>query len=479
MIELNRWVETKARDSSSRLPLLNYFQSEISKYDLTDYQQVARKKRLMLLMLRTPELVGMLLDIGNDVIDDYEFEHVNEASNGSGRNRIKRAEDWVDSANFDETMLETFLDIICTGEGFAFLGTQVQKILDGLSNKPRMKAMALDEGWFNPPFRTAASTTMIVRHDNVNVTGYTQVVSGDQTQYDLASFMRFTFAKVNGRVEGYTPVYSIPLHLELLWLLWVNQLDLQQKGNMPDYFVIAESLKSNTVAFKELETKLKSYNYPGNSKHGITLLADSEYSIEKMERDTTLQFEDVGKAVTSVIASLFQYPKGRLNVKTKEAASDKDNKGESEKAYWKNVNKWQNRLARVLNSQLFVPFFGVRIKFNKQYLHDAVVENTAVSLRLNNTKLTNDMLASTYGKRIPVSQLLKIANNDDEVNLNVDDLEDVDPALTALHLDPKSTLNNQLPGSSLSKSMSGAERQNRKDVEMSRESTGKGTPSGV
>src|SRR5210317_1848921 len=112
------------------------------------------------------------------------------------------------------------------------------------------------------------------------------------------------FKRIAGKVDGFTLVSTIPLQLELLWLLWTNQYDLQAKGNMPDLIVSAEDIKSNSPALKDVEQKLKKYNMPGNTKHGTTILYGSKYNFEKMERDTSLQFEDVGKAVTSVMASL-------------------------------------------------------------------------------------------------------------------------------------------------------------------------------
>jgi len=65
MIRPEMFVETKA---NSRTPLLNYVERASSNSTFSDYAQIARKKRLQYLVLRTPELAGMLWDIAEDIV---------------------------------------------------------------------------------------------------------------------------------------------------------------------------------------------------------------------------------------------------------------------------------------------------------------------------------------------------------------------------------------------------------------------------
>ena len=58
------FVETKANNT----PLLDYVERVTSKVDYSDYAQISKKKRLMYLVLRTPQLANMLWDIAEDIV---------------------------------------------------------------------------------------------------------------------------------------------------------------------------------------------------------------------------------------------------------------------------------------------------------------------------------------------------------------------------------------------------------------------------
>jgi hypothetical protein len=421
MIRPEMFVETKA---NSRTPLLNYVERASSNSTFSDYAQIARKKRLQYLVLRTPELAGMLWDIAEDIVGRFEFKAAGKFS--SGRNRIINARRWSHRSHIYDTLLSAVFDVLSSGEGYIYLGakaTEIRAQLDSVLNQD-LKDKIYDEAIYSPLFQPIATTTMTNNHDNTKLINYTQRISGIETNYAPREIIHLFFKRLAGKVDGFSPVATIPLQLELLWLLWTNQYDLQAKGNMPDLIVTAEDVKSNTPALKDVEQKLRQYNMPGNSRHGTTLLYGGKYSFEKMERDTSLQFEDVGKAVTSVMASLFRYPKHRLGIKTKESASDTDSQGNSDRDYWDMIMKYQSRLADFLDTQLFEPFFGVNIVFEKSYKHDSVVENTAMRSRIDNINLINNMLR-TEGKQFPQDVVVRFIAGKD-VNFDLEKLEDVE-----------------------------------------------------
>jgi hypothetical protein len=121
---------------------------------------------------------------------------------------------------------------------------------------------------------------------------------------------------------------------------------------------------------------------------------------------------------------LFRYPKHRLGIKTKESASDTDSQGNSDRDYWDMIMKYQSRLADFLDTQLFEPFFGVNIVFEKSYKHDSVVENTAMRSRIDNINLINNMLR-TEGKQFPQDVVVRFIAGKD-VNFDLEKLEDVE-----------------------------------------------------
>ena len=298
-------------------------------------------------------------------------------------------------------------DILATGEGYSFLGHEATSIISEISKitNLKLKDKMFDEAVLSPMFRPVSSITMTNDHNNTNLTKYTQRVSGGEASYSPKSIIHSYFKRRSGKVEGFSPVSTMGVQIELMWLMWTNQYDLQAKGNMPDMFITAEDIKSNTPALKDLENKLRKYNMPGNAKHGTTILYGSKYNIQAMERDTSMQFEDVGKAVTTVFANAYRYPSHRMGIKTKESASSKDTQGNGDRDYWNLISKWQDIIAEDFDTQLWEPFFGVQMVFDKAYLHDEIVENTAMRARIDNINLMNQMLRM-HGKQIPVDDTI-------------------------------------------------------------------------
>jgi hypothetical protein len=405
--------------------LLNYIERVSNDSVFSDYAQIGRKKRLQYLVLRTPELAGMIWDIAEDIVGKIDF--VSTGNAGSGRNRLLGAKKWARHSKLQDMLLSVVFDALSTGDGYIYLGAKAVNIREEIDKalSQTLREKFYDESMFSPLFKPISTVTMTNRHNEIQLTGYTQMVNGVEMSFGVKEIIQVYFKRMAGRVDGFTLVSTIPLQLELLWLLWTNQYDLQAKGNMPDLIVTAKDIKINNPALKDVEQKLKKYNMPGNSKHGTTLLYGSEYTFEKMERDTNLQFEDVGKAITSVMASLFRYPKHRLGIKTKESASDKDSQGNSDRDDWDMITKYQDRLSDILDTQLFEPFFGVNLTFEKSYKHDSVVENTAMRSRIDNINLINNMLKQG-GKQIPVEMMMDFIDGK-SVDFSTEKLEDADP----------------------------------------------------
>ena len=466
MFELNRYVtESKER------PLLNYFSEQLKQYDLSRYTQIQRKKRIMYLVLKTPELVGMLMDITMDIVKGLKFI---SPDGSNAKTRIQRAKRWKRNVKFDQELIPMVFDWLVTGELYSHMGSNATELIKSIEKSSQaVKNRFYDEDLINPLFRHVASTTMSLNHDEYNLTGYSQTVSAQNAiPFSISEILRLTYFKVDGKLEGYTPLYSVPLQLELLWLVWSNQHDLQLQGNMPDYMVVAKDIRTNSQSLKEVEKKLQSYNTPGNKKHGITLLHNGDYSFEKMERDTTLQFKEVGQAITSILAGLYKSPQGRLAVKTEESAKSKDSPGDGERNYYNRVSQWQDIIAESLNTQLFEPFFGVVAVFDKGYLYDDLVEGQALNWRLNNSKLLNDTLRMSYKKQLSPEYLIDVYNGEQQ-ELTNSHLEEA-PEETIMM---PGTQNQQMNKGELGQGMSSEERQ-KKSNEANDSNKNKGSVAG-
>ena len=90
-----------------------------------------------------------------------------------------------------------------------------------------------------------------------------------------------------------------------------------------------------------------------------------------------------------------------------------DTGGNSEKNYWRVIQFLQKRFANTMNTQLWIPYFGVRIVFDDPFAMDDIQKETALMNKLNNLKLIDDIVRSK-GKEIKVEEFTKLINMDSE-----------------------------------------------------------------
>ena len=394
-----------------------------------------KKKNLMLLTKKRPELTALIMNIASDIRGKYTFKSLNPRD--SGRNKILAAEKFSKDVRFRRVLLSQIIDILSTGEAFAWKAMPDSKEVYSLLRKivskevgykgSSLEDMAVlrliehkgrieDEAIIKPRrLMYMASSTVSINHDEHVITGYTQTVQGKHVDYSPQEIIHLDFLNVDGAVDGFTPVESLVLQIELLWMMWQNQLALQKKGR-PDKIISLLDVNPNSPAYERIQNQLLKYNIPRES-HGI-LLTTGKITINDLEQIDALQFRDVGLYVTSLIAMSWQFPARRLPLKTSEASKGGDSSGSSERGYWLNIEHYQDTLADIYNSQLWEPFFGVRMVFDKSYLHDEVVENTAKQINLDNILRMNTLLAK-HGKVMTQSAMLR------EIGLKDDDIEDL------------------------------------------------------
>lgn len=407
---------TKRRDIPG-VPFLNTFDT-VENTTLFSTQESGRKKRLMKVYKTQPEATAIINTVATDILGSFRLH----SKKGSGRNKEQQAQLFREKNDIDNELHAQIIDILVTGEGFAWYKTpNVKEVLDSLKTQLQVKdaqlwnslvlelasnKQAYDEHLFLPKkYRQVPSTTVDVKYDRFDIVGYTQKVGEKIRTFTPDEIIHLTNLRVDGEPVGFTPLDAIVLQMELLRLMWQNQYALQVKGNHPDKIFVAEDLRENDPAYKKLEQQLKRYNLPYH-QHG-SLLMTGKIKIEELMKIDNLQYRDVGLYITSLLAMQWSVPASRLPLRTAEASKGTDTSGSNDKAYWRNIERMQDRLARILNGQLWKPYFGVEMVFDKSYLHDEVIENNALQLKLGNIEKTNAVL-NQHGKSLSEQKTMQL-----------------------------------------------------------------------
>jgi len=402
------------------LPMINKITTSYSSY-LLSVSQLRKKKALMSWYKQMPELTALTNKVAKDIVYKFHFEPVN--SNESGRNKIMRVNKFTQEIRLRSTMFSQVIDGLITGEAFGWIGKLTDKQLKekisvivgkrcwGMERKEKdwfsdrfyteVKAEEgfadtsfIDEDLLRPrKYRSIASSTIEIVHDEYDINFYNHVVNMRQEKFMPKEIIHFPFLNVDGKPNGFTPVESVLVQLELLRQMWQNQLSLHKNGGAPDKVFILKNIKVSDPSYKRIEEQLQKYKIVEN-KHG-NMLFTGDVAIEDLQQLDGMQFKEQGLYITGLLAMQWQIPRSSIPFIIGGTNTKDDTGGNSEKGYWRNIEFMQSIFAETMNTQLWIPHFGVRIVFDNTFPQQDVQLQTALGLRLTNIRAMDDILAKS------------------------------------------------------------------------------------
>lgn len=438
---------------SRHLPMLNELSATLDNY-FGAYNQLRRKKSLVNWYRRIPELTGMINKVANDSTSRFHFETVNPSE--SGRNKILRANRFAQEVSLKKTNNATFVDALVTGDGFGWMGflknedvmntvksmvfkndklefKQKADLFNELMNEIRLRSLnferkqvegiidtsGIDEDLLRPrKYRYLPSSTVEILYDLYDVKGYAQVVGLNEEKFSTKEIIHYMLMERDGKPNGFTPVESILVQLELLRFMWMNMYAIHKNGGHPDKIISLENVNPNSNAYQRIEEQLAKYKLVEN-KHGLMLFT-GKVGVEDLMQLDAMQFKDMGLYITGVIAMQWGLPRSSIPFIVGGSNTKDDTGGNSERGYWEVVKNLQETFAETQNTQLWIPHFGVKIVFENPYLQLDIQLEQAQMTKLQNilsmdTILMKDGLQLNKEKRL---RLLGLTEEDTtEVNM--------------------------------------------------------------
>lgn len=445
--------------STPHLPMINSIANNLANY-LSAFGQITKKQQLVRWFKSIPELTALASKVAKDIVYKYHFENVKPED--SGRNKILQANKFAQQVQLTKLLLSQAVDMLVTGEAFGWLGKvkdeQIkQKIAEIVSHhtfletKEDQKEVCdnlftelkqvegfadldkVDEDLLRPrKYRHIASSTIQINHDQFEIVNYKHVVGASEVYFKPEEIIHFTFIDFDGKVNGFTPVESVIVQLELLRQMWQNMLSVHKNGGSPDKLFVLENTQVNSPAYKRIEAQLGKYKLVEN-KHG-NMLFTGKVSVEDLQQLDQMQFKDMGLYITGLVAMQWQIPRSSIPYIVGGTNTQEDTGGNSEKGYWRNVEYAQSVFVETMNTQLWIPYFGVRIVFDNTFVQQDVQIQTGQQLKLGNIVTTDNLLKGS-GKQLSLTKKLKL------LGLTINDIEDV--KIMDIPIANPTTLNNQ------------------------------------
>lgn len=415
---------TKNFSTKAPKPLLNaqYTISNRNRFSSISLTNAVRQKKQLFDWFKTrPELNSPVSVRVNDTIVGVDFFKPGGAPLGS--TNLKKAQKFWTENFMDERMKSIWFDAITTGEGFGWKGTLTKsqlkdlsesygKALEGMKSvdvkelQSELYEKLIDEDTRNTRvFDYVASSTMEIAHDNREVKGYVQRVNAEEEEFTKEEIIHFTFNRLDGRVEGYTPVSSLAPELILIWFIKENMLAYMKNNGVPKkIFSLSEEL-ANSDNHQYLIQQLETFGAVQN-RHGNLVLTGKIDIQDLEEKLKDMEYKELALYVAGNIAYALQIPVSRIPYMIGKAQSSGDAGGLAESGYWSMIESDQKKIENLLNTQMFQDM-GFEIRFKKTHRIDDLREVQAWSMKADAVTKVDGILAK-FGKKLTDIKLLSL-----------------------------------------------------------------------
>ena len=340
---------------------------------------------------RSPHIMGFVNILATDILSDsVEFIPLNKES---GRNKKMNAEKfWIINSG-KETAEETLYDFFLNGIGYNWLGKINEEemkehmkevcsvMFNNLEGKElEFKAQSLmtelrrdNPETFVKKLRHIAASTMSINSNATEITGYVQRVGGNTQSFDVDEILTFKFMPFDGEIYPFPPMEALLAEVYLLWLITQNYVSWFENGGTPDNVFILPKELAGSKNHQYLIDTLKKYKKIQN-KHG-NLVFTGDISIEQLAKvESQMENKDLSLYLVGVLAMMYGIPVSRIPFLVGKAANNGDSGGLADSGYWRKISVWQSKFEDTYNRQLWIPYFGVKMKFRRGYLQDEVRE---------------------------------------------------------------------------------------------------------
>ena len=348
-------------------------------------------KKVIEYIKRSPECIGIFKNIISDIVSD-EVEFIPYKKQGKKTN-VENAEEFWRTQNCKEEIKAGLFDWLSLGDFGIYLGL----------TKSELKACYTTVGLeykededYSPSikFRHVAWSTMRIDHDSRNIVSFSQVSSSGGPVVDSSGnpihgkfqsgayvlntwkpeqIIHGMFMKMDGKVYGYTPTIAAIPQVSALQLIKDYTGNFFENSCIPNWMFIFPKEMAGSPNVTDMEQKLKLWEQSVN-KHRSMIFAGEVNPVQLNKFDKDMEFRQLAVYYTGVMAFAYGMPLSRMQqILGLEISSKEDDASNS--FYWRNLSESQDYLENLFNSQLWIPYFKVMMRFKRKYLQDDIRES--------------------------------------------------------------------------------------------------------
>jgi len=324
---------------------------------------------------KTPVLSASIDALVNDEISGYEFEPIGDKENTT---LIKHAYDFAEANNLLYVLRQMDNDKYIYGNGYLAISRvndfQIKQMMntDGYECKDyefkEMRQFVDELSYKNVKLAYLPSTTVSIYVDDIygEVVKYKQVVNQNSLDFDKADILHFKDLDYDGKLFGYSRIYGLKSEIQTIWNIKDYLGKFFDNNGTPDLLFIAPKMIPKSPQHEDFKAQLKDMKKMDNKRKN--LLSTSDLKIERLnDINNNMPFQDLLNQYMSEISLAYDVPPTRIGLAPSGAG---EGLTLTNQGYYRNVASKQEYIENILNTQLFIPLLGVRIRLKKDYKED-------------------------------------------------------------------------------------------------------------
>ena len=348
-------------------------------------------RTLMYWIKKTPECIGIGKRISNDIITNISFTAMESIkkpgrpATGQEQEKIDKAQFFAADNHFKIKATALSLDWIFTGDNYMWKGKlpddklrkMAKEHFKGFDIEFKEVDKYLDEDYNGiSQIEILPSSMTHIKHDDLKIKSYVQrdqQSPGDFREFSTEQIIHGKFMDIDGSVYGYSPMEASYTAIRTVnaiqdygWYYFENGAKLDRlwiyKGNPnPDYW-------------KKLQEDVSQYISIKKTGGQIFAAGAEDIKTEKLnEISEDMEYRNLAIHSVGRLAFAFNMPADILSailgkdIRPTAGSSDVEDAG-----YYRNIERAQEYLETIWNSQLWVPHFGVEMHFQRIFKQDQI-----------------------------------------------------------------------------------------------------------
>lgn len=383
----------------------------------------------------SPEVLSCIQAIVEDIMaDGWRFDSLTKK--GKSKHALEKALEFQEKSKFYKILTNALIDLLITGNAYILklsvsedkiksivrnLTKRIAKTLNVKIDKKIVNEVLVQDLTKPKDLQLIKSSTVKINFDETGkIVSYEQNVNGKKLVFDAKDVIHLSLMNIGGQPYGFTPLET--LLSDIATLIYAKEYAGKyfENDGIPTFVFKLPKEHPNSPNYEKLKQELKELKKQKNKWKSLVVTGEIDVEqIQKFNKD--MEFTKLIQHFTQIILMAYGVPAHRVNL-TIDVRQIGGAVNRAYEGYYKKISFCQKAIQEVLNRELWVPYFKVRMRFKEGYKIDEMREAQIIQILSQTGTITIEEAREMIGldPEKPEGQELTSIGDDKRINFNED-----------------------------------------------------------